>query len=191
MPNLPLIWAMLAITAVSGLTANVFKKAKASELLYQPDGKSIWMFRLIYPGSLLLSAILVYHGISVSALLNAAMVNTAAILLFASGITIRWVAILSLKRYFTVKISILKDHKLKTNGLYALVRHPSYSGLILQYLGIGLAMHSFWLMALLQVGVWSTLLLRLKLEEAALEAHFGAQWKTYAAHTKRLIPFVY
>ena len=47
------------------------------------------------------------------------------ILLF-TGLSIRWVSIHTLKKYFTANLTIQEDHKLITTGIYKYIRHPSY-----------------------------------------------------------------
>jgi protein-S-isoprenylcysteine O-methyltransferase Ste14 len=55
----------------------------------------------------------------------------ASLLVLLSGIVIRWTAILTLGKAFSANVAIREDQKLKQSGLYRLVRHPSYSGLLL------------------------------------------------------------
>ena len=55
----------------------------------------------------------------------------ASLLVLLSGIVIRWTAIFTLGKAFSANVAIREDQKLKQSGLYRLVRHPSYSGLLL------------------------------------------------------------
>jgi protein-S-isoprenylcysteine O-methyltransferase Ste14 len=76
--------------------------------------------------------------------------------------------------------------QLRTTGVYACVRHPIYSGLLLG--GAGLVLLSG---RLTRVWVWLALLallwLKVGLEERALAARF-ADYGAYAAATPRLVP---
>ncbi len=46
-------------------------------------------------------------------------------------------AILTLGRLFTVNVAIQADHSVVETGLYRFVRHPSYVGLLLTFVGLG------------------------------------------------------
>ena len=60
------------------------------------------------------------------------------ILVIICGLLIRWIAIFSLKRQFTVDVAITKDHRIVSEGIYRFVRHPAYAGSIFSFLGLGL-----------------------------------------------------
>ena len=74
-------------------------------------------------------------------------------------------------------------------GPYRVVRHPIYGGLLLAMIGSTLAAGPGWLLALIGSGTYFAISLRV--EEADLAALFPDDYPEYAAHTKRLIPFVY
>ncbi len=59
-----------------------------------------------------------------------------------AGLAIRWIAILQLKKAFTVNVAVSVDHVLKTDGLYCIVRHPGYLGLFLIMTGEALTMNT-------------------------------------------------
>jgi protein-S-isoprenylcysteine O-methyltransferase Ste14 len=56
--------------------------------------------------------------------------------LIVIGISIRFITIFSLKSFFNSNVSIHYDHKLKTDGIFKKVRHPSYLGSLLSFLGL-------------------------------------------------------
>jgi protein-S-isoprenylcysteine O-methyltransferase Ste14 len=62
---------------------------------------------------------------------GAPWLRLASLLVLLSGIVIRWTAIFTLGKAFSANVAIREDQKLKQSGLYRLVRHPSYSGLLL------------------------------------------------------------
>jgi protein-S-isoprenylcysteine O-methyltransferase Ste14 len=109
----------------------------------------------------------------------------------AFGLGLRYGAIWSLGRRFTWQVSILDGHELQEEGVFSLIRHPSYSG--------GLLALAF---APLALGCWPPLLVvalthlpitlhRIQLEERVLGEHFGSAYQDYQRRTYRLIPFVY
>jgi protein-S-isoprenylcysteine O-methyltransferase len=117
--------------------------------------------------------------------------TAAAVVVFACGIAFRWWAILTLGRMFTVDVSILADHELVVRGPFEIVRHPSYTGALLAFLGLGIAFGSAGSIAAVFVPFFCALLYRIHVEESALRSQFGASYDAYAARTKRLVPGVF
>jgi protein-S-isoprenylcysteine O-methyltransferase len=110
--------------------------------------------------------------------------------LMLCGLVVRLWAVRVLGRFFTVDVAIQGGHELVERGPYRVVRHPSYSGLVLLLVGLACALGS-WLSALALLGlVLPALGWRMVLEERALRAAFGAQYAAYARRTWRLVPFV-
>ena len=113
------------------------------------------------------------------------------LVLFVAGLFIRWAAIFHLGRFFTVDIAIAKDHELITTGPYRFVRHPSYTGTFLIFLGFGLCTLNFYSLLAIFVPVSIAFLWRIHVEETALRENFGDRYVAYAARTRRVIPFLY
>lgn len=107
------------------------------------------------------------------------------------GLVIRWTAILTLWKYFTVDVAIASDHKLLVHGLYKFARHPSYTGGLISFLGLGLYLGDWASIAVIFVPVCAAFIYRITVEEKALIAHFGDEYRQYAAKTKRLVPGIY
>ena len=112
----------------------------------------------------------------------------AAMGLLFAGLAIRWVAILTLGRFFTVNVAIHEDHRLVETGLYRYVRHPSYTGLLLAFLGLGVLFGNWLSIAALMILITLALMRRIRVEESALAAALGPTYADYCARTKRLIP---
>jgi protein-S-isoprenylcysteine O-methyltransferase len=110
---------------------------------------------------------------------------------FAAGLTLRWYAIILLGRYFTTEVSIAADHKLIETGPYRLLRHPSYTGILLQFIAFGICSANGLALAILVLPTTMALLHRIRIEEAVLTEAFGNRYTDYTRRTKRLIPFVY
>jgi protein-S-isoprenylcysteine O-methyltransferase Ste14 len=111
--------------------------------------------------------------------------------LIVIGIVIRWTAILTLRRYFTIDVAIQEGHELIDRGIYTVVRHPSYSGALVSLLGLGLAFRNWLSLAVVMIAGLASLLYRIHVEERALIDHFGERYRDYARRTRRLIPGVY
>ena len=113
------------------------------------------------------------------------------LILFVIGLIVRWIAIIHLGRFFTVNLAIAPDHQLITTGPYRYVRHPSYFGTLLVFLGFGLYMLNIFSLAAVFLPIASTFLWRMHVEEAALKDAFGDRYRSYATSRRRLVPFVY
>lgn len=119
------------------------------------------------------------------------VVACMAITLFISGLGLRWWSIIHLGRFFTVNVAIAHDHRVIDDGPYRYVRHPSYTGALLAFVGLGLMLCN-WLAALVLVlPVMALFLWRIYVEERALLNALGASYADYMSRTKRLIPFIY
>ncbi len=57
--------------------------------------------------------------------------------LLAAGLVLRVWSIRVLARFFTVDVKVHADHELIERGPYRWVRHPSYAGALLAFLGLG------------------------------------------------------
>lgn len=120
-----------------------------------------------------------------------ATVSALGIALMLCGTGLRWASIRTLKRYFTINVTILENHRVVRDGLYRRLRHPSYTGLLLRYFGFGLSFSNWISMTLIFLPMLASVLYRIRVEEAALRAAFGGEYAEYARTTKRLIPGVY
>jgi protein-S-isoprenylcysteine O-methyltransferase Ste14 len=111
--------------------------------------------------------------------------------LMASGIYVRQWAICTLGRFFTADVRVHPQQRVVDRGPYRWVRHPSYSGLIIFFLGLGLALTN-WMSLLVLVAVPTAgLVIRIRSEERALRAGLGESYRRYAAVHQRLFPGVW
>jgi protein-S-isoprenylcysteine O-methyltransferase Ste14 len=119
------------------------------------------------------------------------MFPLVGIALIVAGIIIRWVAILTLKHQFTVNVAIREGHRLIRHGIYRYLRHPSYAGSLISFLGLGLAFTSYFSIIVIIVPICAVFLYRIRIEERVLLDNFGAEYRSYCVATRRLIPFLY
>lgn len=113
------------------------------------------------------------------------------LVLLVLGLIVRWIAITHLGRFFTVNVAIAQDHQLITTGPYRFVRHPSYSGTLLVFLGFGLCLLNIFSFLAILLPISAAFLWRMHVEEDALRQAFGDRYRSYAAKTRRVIPFLY
>ncbi|MCC7516448.1 MAG: isoprenylcysteine carboxylmethyltransferase family protein [Pseudomonadales bacterium] len=79
--------------------------------------------------------------------------------------------------------------QLVTQGLYAHIRHPMYSSLLLLAWGLFLKQPLWWPGALLAVGATVTLHATAVTEETENLAYFGDSYRQYMRNTWRFLPF--
>lgn len=111
--------------------------------------------------------------------------------LIVAGIGIRWWAILTLGRFFSVDVALQEHHQIVQNGPYRWVRHPAYTGLLVIFLGVGIASRSWLSLVLVVVPITVFFLYRIRIEEEALSDELGEDYLEYRKKTKRLIPRVF
>jgi len=111
--------------------------------------------------------------------------------LFVAGTALRWWAIMHLGRFFSVDVAIASDHQVVDTGPYHVVRHPSYTGLLLQCAGLGIVLGTALSLFVILVPTFLVVSHRIRVEEKALLANFGNTYADYTRRTKRLLPGVF
>ena len=123
-------------------------------------------------------------------ILDGETIRWLGVVLFSAGGALRIWPVFVLGRRFSGLVAIQPGHTLVTSGVYSIVRHPSYLGLLVNSLGWALAFRS-------SVGVLLTALLipplvaRINAEERLLRTHFGGEYDAYCRRTSRLLPGFY
>ena len=112
----------------------------------------------------------------------------AGLVVLAAGVSLRTWAIVTLGRLFKFVVVIQDGHRVVTSGPYRLLRHPSYTGGLVAFLGAGIALDS-WLSILALVLIpLLAVLVRIHFEEAQLATALGPEYTRYASRTHRLVP---
>jgi protein-S-isoprenylcysteine O-methyltransferase len=109
----------------------------------------------------------------------------------AAGLVLRVWAIHTLGRFFNFTVVIQEGHRVVTNGPYRLLRHPSYTGMLLTRLGLGLALGTWASIAAVVLIPMPAMVARILVEERALKEALGEEYDEYAARTSRLIPRIW
>ncbi|ESK93521.1 hypothetical protein Moror_1653 [Moniliophthora roreri MCA 2997] len=131
-------------------------------------------------------------------------------ILTISGTSLRVRCYRTLGRFFTFELRIQSRHQLIKEGPYSVVRHPSYTALILTVLGaftshasgswivncgllktpIGVSLAMIWVGVAL--AVIASLLLRIPREDDLLRKSFGIEWNLWARKVPYcLVPGIY
>lgn len=106
------------------------------------------------------------------------------------GILLRIIVIRALGQAFTADVTIRKNHLLKTDGPYRIVRHPSYAASLLSFMGFGFSLNNWLSLVLIMALIISAFLYRIRIEESALIQAFGDAYAQYQQRTSMLIPYL-
>lgn len=83
----------------------------------------------------------------------------------------------------------ITENKLKTNGIYAWVRNPMYTGGWFIMIGISFMWHNYWMIPMIVMD-WAILTIVLKnTEEKWLLDLYGEEYVRYKKHVNRCIPW--
>ncbi|MDB5118379.1 MAG: protein-S-isoprenylcysteine methyltransferase [Mucilaginibacter sp.] len=182
-------YTIAQIFGISEVILLLVKRSKKGAAKNQSDKSSLIILWVAITGTITLGALIATEGIWPFA--NATTVMNIGLAVAAIGFIIRWVAILQLGKMFTVDVAITSDHTLKKTGLYKLIRHPSYLGLMLIICSIALCMGNILSCIVIIIPTFMALHYRIMVEERALIAEFGDQYIAYKKNTARLIPGIY
>jgi protein-S-isoprenylcysteine O-methyltransferase Ste14 len=150
-------------------------------------------------GSLLVVLVSVFVGLGGGFALAAGLHETAipdlrwpifvvGLVVMCAGIAIRQWSVTLLGELFTIDVRVHDDQTIVERGPYRFVRHPSYTGLIMTFVGIGLALGNWAALAVLTVVPTAGLVVRIRSEERALLDGVGEPYRRFAASRARLIP---
>jgi protein-S-isoprenylcysteine O-methyltransferase Ste14 len=114
-----------------------------------------------------------------------------SLILLVAGLVVRIAAILTLGRSFTANVATRSTQTIVRHGLYRFVRHPSYLGMEIIFLAIGIHSRNWVSFAAAFLPPTLAVLWRIHVEEIALRSFFGAQYDEYSRSTKKLVPGLY
>lgn len=135
---------------------------------------------------IIFTIIFAYLGFGV---INTSISYLGLILLFG-GFFLRQCAIFTLGRYFVPIIAKQKSQAIIISGPYKYLRHPSYTGLLLEVSGFSLVLSNIFGFIIAIILLAPALLYRIKKEEDFLAKNLNGYGK-YMEKTKKLVPYVY
>jgi len=153
------------------------------------DRNSLMVLRVCIVVGVLLS--LLALRVTVTAIGLSPVMLAVGLGLMWAGIGLRWWSFRTLGRYFTFSVMTSADQPVIMSGPYRLLRHPSYAGMALSLVGVGVTFGNWLSVAALVVFAMIGFLYRIRVEEEALFAALGDTYAAYASQRKRIIPFVW
>ena len=95
----------------------------------------------------------------------------------------------ALGRSYGIRLDLFEGHTLKTDGAFALVRHPMYFGIVAFHIGASLALQSVPLLILTGIVVVPLTFVRVAAEERVLREAFSP-YADYARRVPALFPLI-
>jgi protein-S-isoprenylcysteine O-methyltransferase len=172
---------------ISEIALSLSRRARGPSVVSPADRGSLRLLWIVFLTSVGLAAALSEY---VPTRIHAVhfLIDLTALSLMVGGLILRWTSVFVLGRFFTVNVVVMEDHRVIETGPYRFVRHPSYTGLLLAFTGLGLYFRNWLSVAVILIPVTLALLYRIRIEEAALRAVMGGEYTAYCARTKRLLP---
>ena len=144
-------------------------------------------------------------GLSILALLLAPLLNSfeaahldlgfpvgwVGVALMFSGLALRWWANAVLGRFYTSTLRLAQDQQIVKEGPYRLVRHPGYAGVLVLWLGAGLASQNWLVAGIIVILMSAAYVYRIRSEESMLLTAFGEKYRSYMQSSWRLVPWVF
>jgi protein-S-isoprenylcysteine O-methyltransferase len=182
-----LLRAVAGLFFGSELTLAIVRRARAAAGAKSADRESLAVLWVVITLAIM-GAIAVSPIPAGRMTLPASAVRAVALAFLVGGMAFRWWAVITLGRFFTVDVATYADHALVDHGPFRWVRHPSYTGLLSAFFGVGVAMGSWLSVLALMPPIVFALAYRMRVEEAALRAALGSDYDAYCARTKRILP---
>lgn len=185
-----LIWLLLGVIWISLEIKLARKNRVDSSAIVEKEEHSqrvLWLTLVISVGLALVFKTAAIMPIAIDYLPR----QILALIIFASGLALRYWTVKMLGRFFTTDVAIYKQHQLIVAGPYCWVRHPSYSGVLIAFAGAGLAMGDGIALVLLTIPVFIAFNYRIHSEEKLLLNKFGKGYADYQQQTKKLLPWLF
>jgi protein-S-isoprenylcysteine O-methyltransferase Ste14 len=169
------------LAAFSGMSLSTGKRE---------DPRAHWLFLPALVGSLVFAWLPPWTDRRELWAIDGDAVRWTGLVLFVVGCALRVWPMFVLGARFSAFVAIQEGHALVTDGLYGVIRHPSYLGGLLAFAGWALVFRSTAGLLLEVAALW-LVVARIDAEEALLAGEFGAAWEAYRRRTWRLVPGVY
>ncbi len=148
-------------------------------------GSGLFLFATLFA-----SIVIAYYFAGTSIAMLPSWVFYPGIILMILGIIFRQWSIAVLGRFFSATVGTQEGQKVVDRGPYRLIRHPSYTGVLLTLIGLGLALQSGAAVIALIFLFALAYGYRIHIEEKVLMSELGEEYIEYQKRTKKIIPYV-
>lgn len=182
-------YIVYAIWFLSELLINLSLRSSTSDRQNKDKDTLALLWMVIMVSNL--TAVFVAMNIQMPISSHYRYVSYSGLAIIVMGVIFRVYAIASLGRMFTVDVTIRDGHALKKDGIYRYLRHPSYAGAFISFIGFGISLDNWLTLFIVIIPVGLAFARRIRIEEAALTEAFGQAYIDYRKGTYAILPFVY
>ena len=184
-------WSLLAGFIVLQRVLRRGEEARSLQTSAADRGSTKLLGAAFLLGALALVAAPILNAQGIAEASHGPVIGWIGVAVMVCGLGLRLWSQAVLGRYYTSTLRHAEGQPILASGPYRLLRHPGYAGLLLAWVGAGLATAN-WAAALAVTLVMSVAYrYRIAAEEAMLLDTFGGRYKEYMARTWRLMPYVY
>src|SRR4029079_10743047 len=177
MSTMSLTWELGLIYLVSEILLTLTRRSRSKTGTKQ-DRSTLGIIWLVIAISIT-GGVFVAKNFRAATLPGGPLLARASVLLFVAGLILRWWAIITLGRFFTVDVTIEKDHELVERGPFRLVRHPSYSGVLLAFVGLALSLRNWAALPVILIPIGGAFGHRMNAAENELSNALGPRYAEY------------
>jgi protein-S-isoprenylcysteine O-methyltransferase Ste14 len=182
---------LVALLALGELVIRIRSSINSAGSGTRPERGSLILLIVALLGGFVGAAVVAGH-IAATALPGRLALFVIGVVAMAAGLALRWWSVIVLGRSFTVEVRVRDEQQVVDRGPYAVVRHPSYSGLVLVFVGFGLMLGNWLALIVVVVVPTAGLVHRIRVEERMLADGIGDPYRRYLARIRyRLVPFVW
>jgi len=183
--NLPQLWFVVFVSVLANVFQPSYRPFESSRTS-EDRGTGRQILWTVYATQILAVTELVYRR-RVSLPLD--WVTTITAIMIAFGLILRIWAVVSLGRWFTWNVTVQPGQVLVKEGPYRVIRHPSYMGAWLVFVGSCMLFRSYVAALVASILLLLAFLRRIRHEESLMLATFP-QYEAYKETTGSLIPRV-
>jgi protein-S-isoprenylcysteine O-methyltransferase Ste14 len=183
---LVLVIATVAVWVVSDLRQAVKRRPEAAS--------SAWRDEIVLRAAAVAGALLSFialRAVPSSDIEPRALAAWVGLAFLWCGVALRLWCFRALGRYFTLTVRTSSDQPVISSGPYQVLRHPSYTGILLAVIGLGFFIGNWLSVVALTACFAAGLVYRIRVEERALRRDLGDRYRDFASTRKRLIPYVW
>jgi protein-S-isoprenylcysteine O-methyltransferase len=184
-------WSLLASFLVLQRVMRRGEEARSLQASAADRGSTKLLGAAFLLGALALVAAPILNAQGIAEASHGPVIGWIGVAVMVCGLALRLWSQAVLGRYYTSTLRHGEDQPILASGPYRLLRHPGYAGLLLAWVGAGLATANWAVASAVTILMVVAYSYRIAAEEAMLVSAFGSRYEEYMARTWRLIPYVY